>query len=113
MLADAARAVGVPLVWLSLDVPEAVAVARVAARHEAGTDASDASADVVRSQFRSREPIDAEEFGRGPAGEPLESLVSVASADLGDPTFVERLVERLLDRHVDRHVDRILDRLHR
>jgi aminoglycoside phosphotransferase family enzyme/predicted kinase len=52
-----ARARGVPLVWLDLDMPAGDALARVAQRQASGTDASDASADVVHAQLTSREPI--------------------------------------------------------
>ncbi len=98
MLADAAREAGVPMVWLSLEVPEAVAVARVAARQAVGTDASDASVDVVRAQFAAREPIQPEEFVRTPDGDLLESLITITGADLENPEFVQRLGARLLAR---------------
>ena len=98
MLADAAQASGVPLVWLSLEVSEAVAVARVAARQAGGTDASDASVDIVRAQLASREPILPGEFSLTPGGAMLESLITITAADLEDPGFVQRLAEGLLAR---------------
>lgn len=98
MLADAAREAGVPMVWLSLEVPEAVAVARVAARQTVGTDASDASVDVVRAQLAAREPIQSEEFARTSGGDLLESLIMITGADLENPKFVQRLGAGLLAR---------------
>jgi uncharacterized protein len=98
MLADAAHAAGVPMVWLSLEVPEAVVLARVAARQAAATDASDASVEVVRAQYAAREPILPEEFTRTPDGEPLESLITITGADLDDAGFVQRLAAGLLAR---------------
>jgi len=95
ILADAAQAAGVPLVWLALEVPEAVVLSRVAARQAAGTDASDASVDVVRAQVAAREPILPEEFTRTAGGEPLESLITITGADLEDAECVQRLVARL------------------
>jgi aminoglycoside phosphotransferase family enzyme/predicted kinase len=65
IVAAAARAAGVPLVWLELEVPEAVVTGRVAARLAAGGDASDASAAIVRQQLASREPITAAEVAGG------------------------------------------------
>ena len=100
MLADAAREAGVPMVWLSLEVPEAVAVARVAARQAVGTDASDASVDIVRAQFAAREPIQSEEFTRTSDGDLLESLITITGAVLEHPEFVQRLAEGLVARSV-------------
>jgi aminoglycoside phosphotransferase family enzyme/predicted kinase len=62
-IAAAAAEARVPLVWLECEVPEAEAIARVHVRRDAGADASDASADVVRSQVQARDPIAAEELG--------------------------------------------------
>ena len=98
MLADAAREAGVPMVWLSLEVPEEVAVARVAARQAVGTDASDASVDIVRAQFAAREPILPDECTRTSNGEPRESLIPITGSDLENPEFVQRLVAGLLAR---------------
>jgi predicted kinase len=98
MLADAAREAGVLMVWLSLEIPEAVAVARVAARQAGGTDASDASVDVVRAQLAAREPIQSEEFARNSDGDLLESLLTITGADLENPEFVQRLGAGLLAR---------------
>jgi uncharacterized protein len=98
MLADAAQGAGVPMVWLSLEVPEAVVLSRVAARQAAATDASDASVDVVRAQYAVREAILPAEFTQTPDGEPLESLITITAADLEDTEFVQRLAARLLAR---------------
>jgi predicted kinase len=53
------------LVWLEFDVPAEAVLARVAARGAAGTDPSDASADVVSRQATSREPIGDDELRGG------------------------------------------------
>jgi uncharacterized protein len=98
MLADAAQAAGVPMVWLSLEFPQAVVLARVAARQAAATDASDASVDVVRAQYAVREAILSQEFTWTHDGEPMESLITITAADLEDPEFVKRLAARLLAR---------------
>jgi len=98
LLADAAREAGVPLVWLSLEVPEAVAVARVAARQAGGTDASDASVDVVRAQFAAREPIQPDECTPTSSGEQRESLITITGSDLEHPEFAQRLAADLLAR---------------
>jgi predicted kinase len=98
ILADAAREAGVPMVWLSLEVPEEVAVARVAARQAVGTDASDVSVDIVRAQLAAREPIQPDECTRTSSGESLESLITITGADLDDAGFVQRLAEGLLAR---------------
>lgn len=66
MFAAVAAARGVALVWLDLDLPAVDALARVVRRQACGTDASDASADVVRVQVESREPITAEEVAASP-----------------------------------------------
>jgi uncharacterized protein len=87
MLAAVARDAGVPLVWLELDVPAEFILARVAARQAAGTDASDASLDVVRSQLASRQPITPEEV----AAVPGAKLVVVSPWDAEDPAFVKRV----------------------
>jgi aminoglycoside phosphotransferase family enzyme/predicted kinase len=96
LLAEAAREAEVPLVWLSIDVPEAVAVDRVARRQAGGGDASDAGVDVVRRQFRTREPLEPAECVPGADGRPGERIVRVAAGDLEDATLVGRLVEEVL-----------------
>ena len=98
VLADAARAAGVTLIWLSLEVPEAVAVSRVAARQATGSDASDASVEVVRAQYAAREPILPEEFTPAPGEHSQESLITVSPDDLVDPECVHRLAATLLAR---------------
>jgi len=67
---------------------EEVAVARVAARQAVGTDASDASVDIVRAQLAAREPIQPDECTRTSSGESLESLITITGADLDDAGFV-------------------------
>jgi len=62
ILAALARDAGVELVWLEFAVPTETVIARVTRRAAAGTDASDASAAVVREQIAVREPITAEEL---------------------------------------------------
>jgi predicted kinase len=76
----------------------AVAVARVAARQAVGTDASDASVDIVRAQFAAREPILPDEYMRTSNGEPRESLIAIKGSDLDDAGFVQRLAADLLAR---------------
>ena len=80
ILAAAAHEAGVPLVWLAIEAPEETVLARVAAREAAGTDASDASAAVVRAQLAAHEPILPEEFGRTAGGEPSERVVRLTLA---------------------------------
>jgi predicted kinase len=87
MLAAVARDQSVPLVWLELDVPAEFVLARVAARQTAGTDASDASLDVVRGQLASRQPITPEEV----AAVPGARLVRVSPWDAEDPSFIRRV----------------------
>lgn len=96
VLADAARTAGVPLIWLSLEVPEAVAVSRVAARQAAGNDASDASVDIVHAQYAAREPILPEELTSPAGAQARDSLITLTVADLEDPRFVPQLAARLL-----------------
>lgn len=87
-IAAVARAADVPLVWLDFDLPAEAVIARVAARQAAGTDASDATAEVVRAQLASREPITAAELAATGAS---TRHVTITAADLIDPTFVSRL----------------------
>lgn len=87
VLAAVARDEGVALLWLELDVPAEFVLARVAARQAAGTDASDASLDVVRSQLASRQPITPEEV----AAVPGARLVVVSPWDAEDPAFIRRV----------------------
>jgi hypothetical protein len=87
-IAAVACEAGAPLVWLDFDLPAEAVIARVAARQAAGTDASDATADVVRAQFASREPITAAELAA--TGAPTRH-VTITAADLIDPTFLPRL----------------------
>lgn len=90
MLAAAARDCGVPLVWLDFDVPAEVVLARVATRAAAGTDASDASIDVVRMQLAEREPITAAELAVAGAAEPPRR-VRVTERDVADAGLAGRL----------------------
>ncbi len=87
LVARTARAAGVPLVWLDLDVPPAVLLDRVAARAVRGHDASDAGVDVVRAQLAAREPLTGAEAAAAGA-----TLHRVTPRDLADPTFVARVV---------------------
>jgi len=91
VIAAAARDARAPLVWLDFQLPAEELLARVVARAAAGTDASDASAAVVRAQLADREPITAEELaatGTTARREP------VTGPDLTDPEFAARLVAR-------------------
>jgi predicted kinase len=90
MIAATARDRGVPLVWLDFDMPAEAVLARVAARAAAGTDASDASIDVVRAQLTEREPITEAELAAGGAGEPPRR-VAVTERELRDAGFAGRL----------------------
>jgi len=85
ILAAAARDAGVELVWLEFAVPAETVIARVTSRAAAGTDASDASAAVVREQIAAREPITAEELA---AAGPRCRLVAITLEALADPAFV-------------------------
>ena len=49
---------GVPFAILAVDAPAALLESRVARRASAGTDASEATVDVLRRQLRDREPLD-------------------------------------------------------
>lgn len=71
MIAKVAADAGVPLTWLAPQVSERELLARVAARRASGMDASDASADIVRAQLASFEPITTAEL----AGPPTAQLV--------------------------------------
>ena len=93
LLAEAARKAGVALVWLAIDVPEAVAIDRVTRRQARGHDASDAGVDVVRHQFRTREPLEPDECLPDAAGLPGERIVPVAAGDLEKPDYVGRIIE--------------------
>jgi predicted kinase len=90
ILAAMARSCDTPLVWLDCEVSVEAAVARVTARGAAGTDASDASAEVVRAQAADREPITEEELV-GPAGAEPPRRVCVTERELTDPAFITRL----------------------
>jgi len=90
ILTAVARRTGRPLMWLDCDVPVEAAVARVTARNAAGTDASDASADVVRAQAADREPITWGEL-MAPAGVDPPRRVRVTERELADPGFIARL----------------------
>jgi predicted kinase len=90
IIAAAARRAGAPLMWLDCEVPVETAVARVTARGAAGTDASDASADVVRAQAAEREPITESELV-APAGVDPPRRLCVTERELADPGFIARL----------------------
>jgi predicted kinase len=91
VVATAARDAQAALVWLDFQLPAEELLARVAARAAAGTDASDASADVVRAQLADREPITTEELAA--AGTPATREM-VTGRELADPDFAARLVAR-------------------
>jgi len=94
-LAAAATGAGMPFVWLALDVSEAEVLARVARRHADGQDASDATADVVRRQFATREPLEAAECGGGASGVGRERLLRVSAQEQADVAGVLRQVRSL------------------
>jgi aminoglycoside phosphotransferase family enzyme/predicted kinase len=91
MLAAAAREAAASLVWLELHLPEAVAIERVAARLAAGSDPSDASAEIVRRQLESREPLTAAEVAAAGAG---SFLLRVGEGDVADASFAAEVVRR-------------------
>jgi uncharacterized protein len=91
MLAAAAREAAAPLVWLEIDVPEEVVIERVAARLAAGSDASDASAEIVRQQVASREPVTAAEVAAAGIG---SFLLKVSETDVTDASFAAEVVRR-------------------
>jgi hypothetical protein len=88
LLADVARARGVPLVVIAFDLPTAAAMARVEARRAGGEDPSDASADVVRAQVAAMEPIGDDEVAA------WRTVVGVPAADAeaGPAAAVARVV---------------------
>ena len=81
LIAKAAANAGVSLTWLSPQVSERELIARVEARCVAGMDASDASADIVRAQLVSFEPITAAEL----AGPPTARMVHCVAECEGVP----------------------------
>lgn len=89
-LAAVAAAAAAPLVWLDFDQPADAVIARVAARAARGTDASDATPNVVRMQLAAREPIDEAELAAGPAGR-LARRLHITDRELADPGFTARL----------------------
>jgi len=89
LLAAVARERGRRLVWLDLDLPADAALERVARRRADGTDASDASHAVVRSQAESREPISDEEV----AAVPHARRLRIGPAEQSDAQRLERLLQ--------------------
>jgi hypothetical protein len=79
----------VPVVWLDLDLPVEVLVARVEARAATGQDPSDATVDTVHAQLTAREPITEAELAAAPDGPP-PLHVRVGPGELSS-------VDRLLD----------------
>ena len=67
ILAAAARETGAGIAWLEIDLPLETLLARVADRWRSGTDPSDATAETVRLQVRSRDPITPAELAACPA----------------------------------------------
>ena len=94
VLAAVAREARVPLVWLDFDIPPDAVLARVTRRQAADSDASDASADVVRAQLAAREPITAEELSAVP-GPPPARIVRITPAFFDDPALITRLVQEM------------------
>lgn len=81
---------GVPIVWVAFDLPTEAALTRIAARQARGDDPSDATADVVRWQVASFEPIGEDETSAESA------IVRVAAAH--EPESVAERVVRARDR---------------
>jgi len=90
LLAEVAREVSAPLVWLDFDIPEDSLLARVASRQAAGDDASDASCDVVRRQLAAREPIADDELSPSSTAGPVIRLV-VSDRDAPQGAIFRRL----------------------
>jgi aminoglycoside phosphotransferase family enzyme/predicted kinase len=95
VLAAAAAAAGAPLVWLALDVSETEVVARVARRQADGKDASDATTDVVRRQFATREPLEQAECGGAAGDAGPERVLRVSAPEQADPENVTRRVRMI------------------
>lgn len=89
LLATVARDTGVTLVWLDIDLPIDLLVARVAARAATGQDPSDATVETVHAQFAAREPITEAELATAPHGPP-PLHVRVGPDDV---TTVDRLLD--------------------
>ena len=89
LLAAVGRDAGARIVWLEIDLPVELLLARVAARAAAGHDPSDATADTVRAQITAREPIAPEELAAIPPS-PAPLRMRVGPEELAAPA-------RLLD----------------
>ena len=89
VIAAAARDAKAPLVWLDFELPAEELLARVAARAAAGSDASDASAAVVRAQLAGREPLTAAEIA---ASGPAVRRIAVTGRELADAGLAARVV---------------------
>jgi len=95
MLGRVARERGVPVVWVTFDLPTEAALTRIAARQAQGDDPSDATADVVRRQVASFEPVGEDEMMAGAAtvrvaaahepGSVVERVVRARDSLTGDP----------------------------
>lgn len=77
LLAQAARDTGTPLTWIAPELPAAKLIDRVEARHQNGRDASDATADIVRKQLATFEPITDEELQAQPNTRIVKTLDSL------------------------------------
>ena len=92
MLAAVARDTDAPLIWLDFEIPADALLTRVEARQAAGTDASDASTDVVRMQLAAREPITSDECTAGNDSRPAR-IVRITPAACDDPAFITRIIQ--------------------
>ncbi len=100
---DLAKELGVPLVILSLRAPTRVLEARIATRQAQATDASEATAEVLRHQHQDMEALNAEEREAameldGEAGPDLEVLVRRILRGRTAP-WVRRLDQPIHDEH--------------
>lgn len=78
-----AEACGVPLLVLSFQAPDEVLRQRITQRQAQGTDASDATVEVLQQQQADQEPITAEE------------ALDVVAIDTTDPAALQHLLNRL------------------
>lgn len=95
LLAEAAAAAAVDLVWLDLDVPAALASARVRRRLDQGRDPSDATERVVADQVAHRDPITAAETAGDGPGRPRTTVIRVGADQPRDPAAVATILARL------------------
>lgn len=79
LLTDVARTTSSPLVWIAPQLAQEDVLQRVAARHTAGLDASDATPEVVRQQWETFEPISADELAAYPHARLIHSADQLTS----------------------------------